>query len=168
MYGDIKTASYVEMSIDYSSSELISYDSPLIYRFHLGENAVNLDIERNSHYHITILPENDGLSGDGWRVDKSGIGPSTPTFAMYPGEYVEGHVGDTIRVWCECYPKTSPFDPGREELEYDRQRGIYGYTIDEDNHGVTLYLRKPGTGIVYMSAGAPINRSGMVLICVNP
>lgn len=168
MHGDIKTASYVEMSIGYSSSELISYDSPLIYRFHLGENAVNLDIERNSHYHITILPENDGLSGDGWRVDKSGIGPSTPTFAMHPGEYVEGHVGDTIRVWCECYPKTSPFDPGREELEYDRQRGIYGYTIDEDNHGVTLYLRKPGTGIVYMSAGAPINRSGMVLICVNP
>lgn len=166
--GQMETASFVEMTIDYRSSELISYDSPLIYRFYLGENADNLDIERNSHYHMTILPENDGLSGDGWRVDKSGIGPSTPIFTMHPGDYVEGHVGDTLRVWCECYPKTSPFDPGMEELEYDRQRGIYDYMIDEDHHGVTLYLRKPGVGIVYMTAGAPINRSGMVLVCVNP
>ena len=81
---------------------------------------------------------------------------------------MEGHVGDTLHIWCECYPKTSPFDPGVEELEYDKSRGIYDFKIDEDRHGVTLYLKKPGTGIVYMTAYEPINRSGMVLVCVYP
>ena len=162
------TASFIELEIDYETPELISYDSPLIYRFHIGETSESLDIERNCHYHITVIPEDDGLSGSGWKVDKSGIGPSTPVFRMQPGEYLEGKVGDTLRVWCECYPKTAPFDPGIEELEYDRRRGIYDYTIDDDRHGVTLYLKRPGSGIVYMTAGDPINRSGMVLVCVNP
>lgn len=160
--------SYMELEIDYSSPELISYDSPLIYRFYLGDGLRSLDIERNCHYHITVIPEDDGLSGGGWRVDKSGIGPSTPLFEMHPGNYVEGHVGDTLRIWCECYPRTAPFDPGYEELNYDRSRGIYDYSVDEDGHGVTLYLKKAGTGIVYMSAGEPINQSGMVIVYVTP
>ena len=87
---------------------------------------------------------------------------------MLPGDYVEGHVGDTVRVWCDCYPRTAPFDPGLDELYYDKSRGIYDFKVDEDNHGVTLYLKKPGTGIIYMSAGEPINRSGMVIISVLP
>lgn len=160
--------SYIEMEIFYRSSELISYDSNLIYRFYLGEGPDNLDIERNCHYHITVSPEDDGLSSGGWRVDKSGIGPSTPVFNILPGDYVEGHVGDTVRVWCDCYPKTAPFDPGLEELYYDKSRGIYDFKTDEDKHGVTLYLKKAGTGIIYMSAGEPINRSGMVIVSVLP
>lgn len=160
-------ASYMEMEIYYSSDRLISYDSNLIYRFYLGGSRNDLDIERNCHYHIMVTPEDDGLSGNGWRVDKSGIGPSVPYFRMQPGEIVEGHVGDSLRIWCECYPRTSPFDPGYEELNYDKSRGIYDYKVDDDGHGVTLYLKKPGTGIVYMSAGEPINQDGMVIIVVN-
>ena len=160
--------SYLEMEIDYSSPDLISYDSPLVYRFYLGDGLRSLDIERNCHYRITVIPEDDGLSGGGWRVDKSGIGPSTPLFNMHPEGYIEGHVGDTLHVWCECYPKTAPFDPGYEELNYDKSRGIYDYSVDEDGHGVRLFLKKAGTGIVYMSAGAPINQSGMVIVYVNP
>lgn len=161
-------ASYIEIKMDYQSSGLVSYDSPLVYRFYLGDGLKNLDIERNCHYHITVIPEDDGLSGSGWRVDKSGIGPSTPVFTMHPGDYVEGHVGDSLRVWCDCYPRTAPFSPGLEELDYDRNRGIYDYRLDDDMHGVTLYLKKPGTGIVYMSAGDPINRDGMVIVRVVP
>jgi hypothetical protein len=160
--------SYLELEMDYRSADLISYDSPLLYRFYLGDGLRSLDVERNCHYHITVIPEDDGLSGGGWRVDKSGIGPSTPLFKMHPENYVEGHVGDTLRIWCECYPKTAPFDPGYEELNYDKSRGIYDYAVDDDGHGVTLYLKKAGTGIVYMSAGAPINQSGMVIVYVNP
>ena len=160
--------SYLELEMDYRSEDLISYDSPLLYRFYLGDGLRSLDVERNCHYHITVIPEDDGLSGGGWRVDKSGIGPSTPLFKMHPENYVEGHVGDTLRIWCECYPKTAPFDPGYEELNYDKSRGIYDYAVDDDGHGVTLYLKKAGTGIVYMSAGAPINQSGMVIVYVNP
>lgn len=160
--------SFMELEIDYKSAELISYDSPLVYRFYLGERQGNFDVERNCHYRFTIIPENDGLSGEGWRVDKSGIGPSEPVFSMHPGDYAEGSVGDSLRIWCECYPRTAPFDPGLEELDYDRSRGIYDYKVDDDMHGVTLYLKKAGTGIVYMSAGDPINRSGMVFVRVNP
>ena len=160
-------ASFIEIEMNYKSSDLISYDSPLIYRFYLGDGIRSLDIERNCHYRFTIVPEDDGLSGNGWRVDKSGIGPSTPVFVMHPGNYVEGHPGDSLHIWCECYPRTSPFDIGKEELDFDRSRGIYDYRIDEDGHGVTLYLKKAGTGIIYMSAGEPINRSGMVLVCVD-
>ena len=165
---DEETATYIEMVIDYRSAELVSYDSPLIYRFYLGERPGNYDIERNCHYHVTIVPEDDGLSGSGWRVDKSGIGPVVPLFRMHPGDYVEGHVGDSLHIWCECYPRTAPFDPGIEELDFDKGRGIYDYRVDDDRHGVTLYLKKPGTGIVYMSAGEPIERSGMVIVRVDP
>ena len=161
-------ASYLEMEIHYSSKDMISYDSNLIYRFYLGGSRNDLDIERNCHYHITVTPEDDGLAGSGWRVDKSGIGPAVPFFRMQPGEIAEGHVGDSLRIWCECYPRTSPFDPGYEELNYDKSRGIYDYRVDDDGHGVTLYLKKPGTGIVYMSAGEPINQEGMVIVVVYP
>lgn len=161
-------ATYIELEANYRSSELISYDSPLIYRFYLGEGPDNLDVERNCLYSITVTPENDGLTGSGWRVDKSGIGPVVPFFRIMPGDFIEGHVGDTVRVWCECYPRTSPFDPGYEELKFDKGRGIYDYKVDDDIHGVTLYLKKPGTGIVYMTAGPPIDRSGMAIIYVKP
>jgi hypothetical protein len=163
-----ETASFIEMEIDYKSSELISYDSPLIYRFYLTDDDGSHDIGRNCHYHIAVAPEGDGLSQTGWRIDKSGIGPVIPLFRMHPGEYAEGHVGDSLRIWCECYPRTAPFDPGYEELNFDKGRGIYDYRVDDDGHGVTLYLKKPGSGIVYMSAGEPINRSGMVLVKVKP
>lgn len=160
--------SYIELEMEYTSGSLISYDSDLIYRFYLGDSLNSLDVERNCHYHITVAPVGDGLAGGGWRVDKSGIGPSTPFLTMYPGEYIEGHVGDVIRIWCEYYPRSAPFDPGIEELEFDRKRGIYDYEIDEDGRGVTLSLKSPGTGLVYMSAGEPVNQSGMAIITVYP
>ena len=166
--GAEEKATYIELEADYLSSELISYDSPLIYRFYLGEGPDNLDVERNCLYTITAIPEDDGLSGSGWRVDKSGIGPVVPFFEIMPGDFIEGHVGDTVRVWCECYPRTSPFDPGYEELNFDKSRGIYDYEVDDDRHGVTLYLKNPGTGIVYMTAGPPIDKSGMAIIYVKP
>ena len=55
---------------------------------------------------------------------------------------------------------------GKEELEYDKSRGIYDYTMDQDNHGVTLHLKSPG--IVYIEAGAPADAAEMVAITVNP
>ena len=92
-----------------------------------------------------------------------------PYFRMYPGDYIEGKVGDKIHIWCEFFPPNAPFDPGLEELNYDKGRGIYDYKLDENGHGVTLTLtlKNPGTGIVYMTAGAPVNESGMVIVVVN-
>lgn len=246
-------ASYIEIELEYKSSKHFSTDRNLIYRFYLGEGLDDLNVERNCHYHITVTPEDDGLSGSGWRVDKTGIGTyvnqiilsetdfilkykgqenlleaeilpaeasdrtviwksgddniatvdaegnvtaihegscsitctaadgsgvtaecmahvrfDPPFFKMHPGSYISGHVGESVHIWCEFFPPNAGFDPGYEELDYDKSRGIYDYVIDENGHGVTLSLKKPGTGIVYMSAGEPVNESGMTLVEVLP
>lgn len=69
------TCSYIEIGIDYMSDECYSRDGNLIYRFYLGGSTSDLNIERNCHYHITVTPEDDGLSDGGWRVDKSSLVP---------------------------------------------------------------------------------------------
>lgn len=164
-----ETASYLELRMDYDSPVCHTTSTPLIYRLYLGKDRNSLDIERNTHYHITVIPENDGLKGDGWRVDKNGIESySTGSFfKMTPSGYMQGDIGDTVRIRCSYSPPDTPFDIGLEELEYDKGRGIYDYKIDNDSHGVSLILKSPGTGIIYMSAGAPINESRMLVIEVN-
>ena len=60
--------SYIELELEYTSATQYSYHKNLIYRFYLGDSRNNLDVERNCHYTITVRPEDDGLTGDGWRV----------------------------------------------------------------------------------------------------
>ena len=163
-----ETCSYIEMHFDYRSPVQHS-TSPLIYRFYLGSDRNNLDVERNCHYHITVIPEDDGLSDDGWRVDKSGLSSidQETYFEMNPSGYLQANVGDIIHVSCRFKPEYAPFDIGIEELEFDKERGIYDYETDDDGHGVTLRLKSPGTGLLYMSAGPPINEAGMLVIEVQ-
>ena len=160
--------SYIEMDIDYSSDIWQSGQSPLTYRFYLGEDRNSLDIERNCHYHITVTPEDDGLHGDGWRVDKTGLEYTGLTLLEpYPSDYIIGNIGDKIHIGCRVVPTHAPFDIGLEYLEDDKATGIYDYTIDPDGHGVTLTLTGPGTGLIYMEAGPPINDGALFLIEVN-
>ena len=86
---------------------------------------------------------------------------------MVPSGYMQGNIGDTVSVRCNFHPSDAGFDIGLEELEYDKERGIYDYIVDEDGRGVTLILRSQGRGILYMSAGTPINETGMLVIEVN-
>ena len=163
-----RTCSYIEVDLDYSSGTWVSSDRPLTYRFYLGESLNNLDIQRNCHYRITICPENDGLTGDGWRVDKEGMKYVGETsMKQYPSDYIVGDIGDKIHIGCIITPSDTPFDVGIDDLEFDKKRGIYEYEIDEDGHGVTLTLTGPGTGLIYMEAGPPINDSALFLIEVN-
>ena len=126
-------------------------------------------MERNCHYHITVIPEDDGLSLDGWRVDKSGIHEkdSSVFFEMIPSGYMQGRVGEEVHVCCRFSPEDAEFNIGLEELEYDKDRGIYDYRIDEDGKGVSLRLKSPGMGIIYMSVGEPVNEAGLLVIEVN-
>ena len=160
--------SYVELEIFYRSDDMISYDSNLIYRFYLGGGLGDLDVQRNCRYSITVTPEDDGLSGNGWRVDNSGIGPSVPYFEILPGDYIEGCVGDEIHISCVFYPRSAAFEIGYDELNYDKSKGLYDYAVDGDGYGVTLFLKNTGTGLVRMSAGDPVNMSGTVIIKVDP
>jgi hypothetical protein len=86
---------------------------------------------------------------------------------MEPSGFIQADIGEKIHVRCYVYPDNTPFDIGWEELELDRERGIYEYEIDPDGYGVTIIPTGPGTGIVYMTAGEPVNESGMLVIEVN-
>lgn len=159
--------SYIEMELDYMSDTKYSTD-PLKYRFYLGDGMGNHDIERNTHYRILVCPEDDGLSDDGWRVDKEGLRDNVPvTFASYPSSYIRGDIGDKIHIWCEFTPEDTPFDVGEEYMKDDKANGIYDYEIDTDGHGATLTLTGPGRGLIYMSAGKPVDESALYVIEVN-
>lgn len=159
--------SYIEMELDYLSDTKYSTD-PLKYRFYLGDCKGCHDIERNTHYRILVCPEDDGLSDDGWRVDKEGLRDNVPvTFASYPSSYIRGDIGDKIHIWCEFTPEDTPFDVGEEYMKDDKANGIYDYEIDPDGHGATLTLTGPGRGLIYMSAGKPVDESALYVIEVN-
>lgn len=160
--------SFIELDIEYMSEEKYSGSKGLIYRFYLGEDRNSLDVERNCHYHITVVPEDDGLSEDSWRVDKSGlmdIGASA--FAAYPANYIRGNIGEKVHIWCEFSPWFAPFDVGASYMEDDKAEGLYDYVIDEDGHGATLTLTGPGRGLIYMEAGEPVNDAALFIIEVN-
>jgi hypothetical protein len=162
------TCSFIEVEMDYSSPLWTSLGKPLTYRFYLGEDRNSLDIERNCHYHITISPEDDGLHGDGWRIDKTGLKYIGETgLVKYPSDYIRGDIGDTIHLGCILTPDHAPFDIGIDYLEDDKAEGIYDYVIDPDGHGVTLTLTGPGRGLLYMEAGDPINEAALFIVEVN-
>ena len=163
-----QTCSYIELFFDYASPTWISNDGPLKYRFYLGADRNNLDIERNCHYKITVCPKDDGIGEDGWRVDKSNLHyVGTTLMEQYPSDYIRGNIGEKIHIGCRITPPHAPFDIGLDYLEYDKERGIYEYEIDPDGHGVTLTLTGAGTGLIYMEAGYPINDTALFLIEVN-
>lgn len=163
-----RTCSYIELDLEYMSDRYASGRKGLIYRFYLGEDRQNLDVERNSHYKITVTPVGDGLSDDGWRVDKSGLTETAPvSFKAYPSEYIRGNIGEKIHIWCEFNPYDTPFDVGISYMEDDKAEGIYDYTLDDDGHGATLTLTGPGRGLIYMEAGDPVNDAALFIIEVN-
>ncbi len=163
-----EVCSYIEMEIEYLSPEKASGEKGLIYRFYLGEDRNSFDVERNTHYHITVTPENNGLNDDGWRVDKSGLKDLRPAYLKaYPSDYIRGDIGDQVHIWCEFSPASAPFDVGISYMEDDKAEGIYDYRIDTDGHGATLTLTGPGRGLIYMEAGEPVNDAALFIIEVN-
>ncbi len=163
-----KVCSFIEMEIEYMSDRLYSGSRGLVYRFYLGADRNDLNVERNCHYNIIVAPEDDGLSDDGWRVDKSDLTEYGPvSFEAYPSDYIRGDIGDRIHIWCEFSPPGTPFDVGTSYMEDDKAEGIYDYEIDDDGHGATLTLTGPGTGLIYMEAGDPINDAALFIIEVN-
>lgn len=161
-----EVCSYIEMEVDYSSPRYFSRNGFLKYRFYLGESRQDLNVERNCAYHITVTPEGDGLGEDSWRVDKTSLSDEV-SFSMEPEGYIEVGMGEVLHVGCKFTPPGARFDIGLEELEEDRKRGIYDYVIDEDGHGVTLTIKGYGTGMLYMEAGSPVDRSGLLYIHVK-
>lgn len=161
--------SFIEMKAEYQSDSLYSRPGEyLTYRFYLGDSPQNFDVERNCHYHITVRPSGTGINEDSWRIDKTGLSPyNAATISVQPGKYIEGKIGDDIHIRATVNPKGTRLVFGTEELEYDKERGIYDYTMDSDGHGVILHLKKRGSGLLYIEAGAPVTASEMIVLTVN-
>lgn len=163
-----RICSYIEMDMEYSSDTRYSASRPLTYRFYLGDSPNSLDIERNCLYRITVAPQDDGLKGSGWRVDKSGISyKGEPHLYAYPSGYIRGNIGDEVHIWCDVWPPDTPFDVGMEYMLADKEEGIYDFRIDENGHGAVLKLKGPGSGLIYMEAGEPVNDAALFVIEVN-
>lgn len=149
---------YIEMKVDYISEEYSTgKNGPLTYRFKISD-----DIIRNVNYRFRVIPEGDGMGEPGWDFEPA------PYLKVSPGNLIAARVGDRVKIRCECYPSQTPFDIGLEELEHDRKEGIYEYYLDSDGMGVTLHCLKPGSGILYFTAGPPVNQEEMVLLVINP
>ena len=95
-------------------------------------------------------------------------GPQTGSMTLYPGQFLTGRDGEQLRVWVEVTPEDTPVLFDREDLEFDRERGIYDYTLDADGKGVTLDLLRGGTGMFIVAAGPPVSQQLLVVVVVNP
>lgn len=164
-----RQCSFIELTAEYISDNYYSLPGDgLVYRFYLGESPSDFNVGRNCHYHITVRPEGSGLSGSGWNVDKSGMGYKGPTeMHVTPGNYIRGRIGEKIHIRCDLVPSETPLDLGKEHLDYDRERGIYDYEVDEDGRGVVLTLTGSGRGMIYFEAGAPVNDAELIIIEVD-
>ncbi len=86
---------------------------------------------------------------------------------IFPGNFIRCKKGDTVEIACSYFPPTAAFDIGIEELEYDKNRGIYDYAIGKDGSSVTLYTKERGSGLLYMEAGYPINYSELIVLVID-
>lgn len=161
---------YIEIKSDYDSVEDYTLpDDRLTYRFYIRDQDGLYGNQRNTHYTVTVTPQGKGLNGDSWRVDKSELSPHGPAyFNVHPATYIECRLGDKLHVWCDVYPPRTPFDIGIENLEFDKERGMFDYEIDPDGHGVTLSMKKKGTSMLYPEAGYPVNDEALIVIVCEP
>lgn len=90
------------------------------------------------------------------------------TMAVHPANFITAHDGERLHVWVDVYPEETEVWIDEDDLDFDRERGIYDYEIDEDGKGVWLTLLKGGSGAFIINAGEPVNDGLLVIIVVNP
>ncbi|MBR1489179.1 MAG: DUF4906 domain-containing protein [Bacteroidales bacterium] len=164
-----EVCSYLEIKGSYHSDVWHTRPGETVsYRFYLGDGPGNFDIYRNTACEVTVCLEGDGLSEDGWRVDKGELVPET-RFDLHPAAYNECQPGDDYRIWCDVFPEDTPFEI--DPVAWDDDEGVhnlYTYDIDPDGHGITLHTWKGGSALVYFKAGPPVNRDTLALLVIGP
>lgn len=124
-------------------------------------------ISRNAQYVINLTitgPGSDDPDGD--------VPPNSTvtegSMTLYPGNFITGRDGEKIHVWVDVFPEETEVHIDEDDLDFDRERGIYDYEIDADGKGVWLTLLKGGAGAFIIDAGEPVNDGLLVIIVVNP
>ena len=164
-----QVCSYIEIKGSYHSAAWHTRPGETVaYRFYLGDGPGNFDIFRNTACQVTVCLEGDGLSEDGWRVDKGELVPEV-RFGLHPAAYNECQPGDDYRIWCDVFPEDTPFEI--EPVAWDDDEGVhnlYTFDIDPDGHGLTIHTWKGGSVLIYFKAGAPILRDTLALLVIGP
>lgn len=126
-----------------------------VYRIKVNEGK---GLERNARYHLSV------------RIDGSEDENVTRTGSMvlFPGNFITGRDGEYIRVWVEVDPPDTEVWFDEEDLQFDKERGIYDYVHDPDGKGVTLHLLRGGTGMFCIDAGPPVNDGCLVVVVCDP
>ena len=164
-----RLCSYIELEMEYYSDRFHSKPGEyLIYRFYPGEPD-SFDIRRNSRYRYTVRPVGDGLDGDDWRVDRSGLEKDeTVSFDLHPAAYNVSYGKEPFHLWCEVRPEDTPFE--FEALAYDDSENVsdvYDYQVDETGTGLWLTPKKGGTALIYFKAGPPVSKDTLALVVFN-
>jgi len=124
-------------------------------------------IDRNVSYVVDMTLTREGSDDPDVPLPPSVV-DTEGWIELHPGTFLTGHDGEDLHIWCDLYPPGTPLDICVEDLEYDRERGIYDYELDDDGLGVTLHLLKGGTGMFTIDAGPPVNTGYLIIIVVNP
>ena len=164
-----EVCSYLEIRGTYHSSTLHTQaGESLTYRFYLGDGPGNFDVERNTACWVVVCLQGDGLSEDGWRVEKEHLVRET-RFDLHPAAYNECQPGDDFHLWCDVLPEDTPFEI--EPVAWDddeRVHDLYSFDIDPDGHGLTVHTWKGGSVLVHFKAGPPVNRDTLALVVIGP
>lgn len=133
------------------------------YGYSCGPHGISRNVHYSVNLHLTRMGSDDPETPvDCIDAEESGW------IELHPGQFITAHSGQDVRIWCDIYPVDAPFEISIEDLEYDKQRGIYDYTLDSDGHGVTLHCRKGGTGMFTIDAGYPIEEGFLIIVVVDP
>ena len=124
-------------------------------------------IARNARYSLNVT-----ITGPGLSDPLSDIPESSRTeqgwMTVYPSNFMTARDGERIHIWVDVFPEDVEVSPDIEDLEFDKERGIYDYEIDPDGKGVWLTLLKGGSGAFIINAGPPVNDGLLVIVVVNP
>ena len=124
-------------------------------------------VGRNVRYSMDLHLRSEG-SLDPDRPDLRAAEVSVKgSMTVYPGNIVVGDEGDVVHVWCEVYPQDTAVSFNKEDLEYERERGIFDYEFDQGGHGVLLRLRSRGSALINVSAGPPVDDGTFVVVAVR-
>lgn len=132
-----------------------------------GHSIGTEGIQRNARYVMNISITGPGVDDpDGVVPPKSTVTEGSMT--VYPANFITGRDGERIHVWVDVFPEETEVWIDEDDLDFDRERGIYDYEIDVDGKGVWLDLLKGGSGAFIINAGPPIDDGLLVIIVVNP
>ena len=124
-------------------------------------------IERNARYTLDITLTGWGLDDPSSDVPVQGRAEKGSMTAR-PGQFITGHDGERLHVQVDVFPEDTEVSFDMEDLEFDRERGIYDYELDPDGKGVWLTLLKGGAGAFIVEAGKPVDDGLLVIVVVNP